>query len=166
MVKIEELLTSGENIIKKQSRVMYEYAGGPTGDLYLTNMRLIFLPKKRWALLSPGALLGKDIIISLQGIRLVSKGSFGSVKVQSDKDHLFFVSLWNTSSWVDTIQQTLSSTQRQGPPRQQPRFQQSYNPPPPPPPPTNVQHCGNCGRPLEFIHKYNRWYCRTCQKYA
>ena len=164
MVNIKELLTSGENVIKKQGRVMYDYSGGPTGELYLTNMRLIFLHKKRWALLSPGSLLGKDIIIPLQSIRVVSKGSFGSVKVQSDKEHRFFVSIWNTGRWVDTIQQTMSTTQRQGPPQQQPRFQQFS--PPPPPPSSNVQHCGNCGRPLEFIHKYNRWYCRTCQKYA
>ena len=164
MVNIKELLTSGENIIKKQGGVMYDYAGGPTGDLYLTNMRLIFLPKKCWALLSAGSLLGKDIIIPLQSIRLVSKGILGTVKVQSDKEHRFLVKIWNTGRWVDTIQQTMSTTQRQGPPQQQPRFQQ-FNPPPPPPS-SNVQHCGNCGRPLEFIHKYNRWYCRTCQKYA
>jgi len=164
MVNIEELLTSGENVIKKQSRVMYDYSGGPTGDLYLTNMRLIFLPKKRWALLSPGALLGKDILIPLQSIRMVSKASFGSVKVQSDKEHRFFVSLWNTGSWVDTIQQAMSTTQKQYPPGQQPRFQQQYRPPPPPP--SSVHNCNNCGRPLEFIHQYNRWYCRTCQKYA
>lgn len=166
MVNIEELLGSGENVVKKQKRVMYDYSGGPTGDLYLTNMRLIFLPKKRWAILSLGSLLGKDIIISLQSISMVGKGSFGSVKVQSDKEHRFFVSLWNTGSWVDTIQQTMSTTQTQGPPRQQPRFQQKYTPPPPPPRPSNAQPCGTCGRPLEFIQKYNRWYCRTCQKYA
>jgi hypothetical protein len=26
--------------------------------------------------------------------------------------------------------------------------------------------CPTCGQPLELIQQYNRWYCRTCQKYV
>lgn len=29
-----------------------------------------------------------------------------------------------------------------------------------------VPRCPTCGQPLELIQQYNRWYCRTCQKYV
>lgn len=178
MVKIEGILMSGEQVIKNQNRITFETGLGPAGDLYLTNMRLIFLNRKSWGLISPGALLGTDIQIPLQSIKTVSKGNLGSIDVHADKKYIFIVSMFRNSDWVDAIQQAMRAVQQPPyqPPYQQPQqpspqqypqtpFQQpQYRPPPPPP--NAGRFCANCGRPLEFIQQYNRWYCHTCQKYA
>jgi len=48
----------------------------------------------------------------------------------------------------------------------------TYAPTPAPQPPQQPQsppqppRCPTCGQPLELIQQYNRWYCRTCQKYV
>lgn len=164
---IEELLTPGESVIKKQSGVMF--GGMPTGDLYLTNRRLIWLHKKRWGLLLPGALVGKDVQIPLQNISMVSKGRLGTLKIQADKEYSFSVSVWNTGGWVDAVQQVMRSSSQ--PSAYPPSYSQTppyrHTPPPPPPPPTNAagRFCPNCGHPAEFVQQYNRWYCRTCNRY-
>ena len=38
--------------------------------------------------------------------------------------------------------------------------------PAPSQPQAQVSRCPTCGQPLELIQQYNRWYCRTCQKYV
>jgi hypothetical protein len=47
-----------------------------------------------------------------------------------------------------------------------PRPSPTYAPSPPPQPQPQVPLCPTCGQPLELIQQYNRWYCRTCQKYV
>ena len=44
----------------------------------------------------------------------------------------------------------------------------TYAPTPAPQPPVQPQvpRCPTCNQPLELIQQYNRWYCRTCQKYV
>jgi len=42
----------------------------------------------------------------------------------------------------------------------------AYAPVAAPQPQAQVPRCPTCGQPLEFIQQYNRWYCRTCQKYV
>jgi hypothetical protein len=153
------MLMPGEQVIKNQGGISVDFAGGPTGDLYLTNMRLIFLHRKRWALISPGSLMGNDIQIPLQSIRTTNKGSFGTVEVQVEKKYIFFVTMFQNGSWFDAIQQAMRLSHQQ-PPYQQQSFRAA------PPPPTAGNFCPNCGRPLEFIQQYSRWYCRTCQKYV
>ena len=77
MVKIEELLTPGETVIKKQGGIQLGHAMGPTGDLFLTNTRLIFLHKKRWAVISPASLMGKDTsIIKFEKSAYLPEGFF------------------------------------------------------------------------------------------
>jgi hypothetical protein len=171
MVKIEEMLMQGEQVTKNQGGISINFPGGPVGDLYLTNMRLIFLSRKVWAIINPGSLMGQDIQIPLQSIKATKKGSLGAVEVQAEKKYLFYVSMFQNGSWVDAIQQAIRMVQQ--PPYQQPYQQPQQQPYPqqyPPPPsqqPSNAgRFCSNCGRPLEFIQQYNRWYCRTCQKYA
>lgn len=40
-------------------------------------------------------------------------------------------------------------------------------PPAAPSPPTKVEHpCPTCGRELEYVSQYNRWYCYSCKSYA
>ncbi len=170
MTNIEEVLMSGETVIKKQSGVM---AGGPgpTGDLHLTNMRLIFLNKKRFSLVSInplGSLLGKDILLPLENITTIST-TFSGIKVQADKTYEFTVGRFGKrEEWANAIQQEKHKAQY--PPTQQPAWgpMRTPAPPPPPPPPvaTSSRFCPSCGRPVEFIAQYNRWYCRSCQKYV
>jgi hypothetical protein len=158
MGKIEELLTADERLIKKQDKVQLAVGefGMPWGDLYLTNKRLIFLVSKGWSVgFSPGAGLGsKDLIFSIQDIKSVNK-SLGYVKVKTDKEYQFAVSVWNTGSWADAIQQAIA-----------------FNPPPPsqpapvPPPPSQMQQppqparrfCPSCGSPV----KPEARFCENC----
>ncbi|MBS7614902.1 hypothetical protein KEJ18_04140 [Candidatus Bathyarchaeota archaeon] len=42
----------------------------------------------------------------------------------------------------------------------------AYAPVAAPQPQPQVPRCPTCGQPLELIQQYNRWYCRTCQKYV
>lgn len=42
----------------------------------------------------------------------------------------------------------------------------TYAPSPPPQPQAQTPRCPTCNQPLELIQQYNRWYCRTCQKYV
>ena len=161
---IEEVLMPGENVIKKQSGVM---GNGPTGDLHLTNKRLIFLNKKRWAILSInpiGGLTGKDIILPLENISAITT-TFNGIKVQADKNYDFTVGRFGKrEEWVNAIQQEKHKAQY--PQSQQPSWGPIRTPPPPPPPSTSSRFCPSCGRPVEFIHQYNRWYCRSCQSYV
>ncbi|MCW4045747.1 MAG: hypothetical protein NWE94_09570 [Candidatus Bathyarchaeota archaeon] len=41
-----------------------------------------------------------------------------------------------------------------------------FLPPPPPPPPEHAPPvCPSCGKPLSYIHQYQRWYCYKEKKY-
>jgi len=51
-------------------------------------------------------------------------------------------------------------------PTPSPTYTSQPPPPPPPQPQVQVPRCPTCGQPLELIQQYNRWYCRTCQKYV
>ncbi len=169
MVNIDELLTQGETILKNQGGVVFGLGMGPTGDLFLTNKRLLFLHKKRYALISPPALTGNDFTIDLQNVRSVSKGSLGSIKIQTDKEYTFAVTIFQNTGWVDAITSAMSSLQR-FPQQPSPPFltsQQQQTPPLPPPPPERSSpiRCPSCGRPADFIQQYNRWYCHLCQRY-
>ena len=163
MGKIEELLIPGERVIKKKGGVTASHQGSGTGDLHLTNQRLIFTPKKRYALLGQifsASLIAKDLLIPLQNITSLEIGFLRDLIVQANKKYSF--SGLNARNWVEAIKQASSTPQQSYP--QQPQFQ-SQPPPPPPPPPSSPRFCGNCGKPLEFIQQYNRWYCRNCQRY-
>lgn len=113
MVKIEELLVPGETVIKKQGGITLGRGIGPTGDLLLTNTRLLFIPSRLWALVlpDPKTLVGKGDVtqIPLQKIKAASK-SFGALKVQADKDYSFMVSVWHTGGWVDAVEQAMRAT--------------------------------------------------------
>ena len=115
MPKIEEFLKTDERVIKEQARITAgNMAGMPSGNLYLTNRRLIFIHSKGWSILSPApgaALMGKNIMIPLQDIKSVRKG-FGSVKVRADKEYQFMVSVWKAGGWVEAIQQAMKSSQQ------------------------------------------------------
>ena len=159
MGKIEELLTADERVIKKQGKVQLAVGefGMPWGDLYLTNKRLIYLVSKGWSLgFSPGAGLGtRDLTFSIPEIKSVNK-SIGYVKVKTDKEYQFAVSLWNAGSWVDAIQQAIALYP---PPASQPL---SIPPPPPsqmaqPPQPTK-RYCPNCGN----LVKPEARFCESC----
>lgn len=186
MTKIEELLKPGENVIKKQGGVTVGkgVAGMPSGDLILTNMRLIFLHRKRWALLSPipaASLMGKDIQIPLRNIKTVDK-SLGNLKIKAStpttplKEYQFATSVWHASGWVDAIRQTLRTPSNPStylPPQHQPQPQQS-NPPvhsrlqvqaqaqqsqPQQPQSVVRKFCPNCGNPVNTADNY----CRSCR---
>lgn len=162
MTKIEELLAADEQIIKKQSGVTLSKGsrGIPGGDLYLTNRRLIFLFSKGWSILSPtpgAGWTGKDIVLSLQDIKSVSKGR-ASLKVEADKAYEFTVSLWHAGSWADAVQQAIALY----PPEQVP----PYAPPPQPtgpapqttPQPPRGKFCPNCGNSVRPEARF----CESC----
>lgn len=110
MVKIEELLVPGETVIKKQGGVTLGRGMGPSGDLFLTNTRLLFVPSRLWSLVlpDPKTLVGRRDVtqIPLQKIKAAKK-SFGALKVQADKEHTFMVSVWKTGGWVDAVEQAM-----------------------------------------------------------
>lgn len=110
MVKIEEILIPGETVTKKQGGVTLGRGIGSTGDLFLTNTRLLFVPSRLWAMVlpDPKTLVGRrDVIqIPLQKIKAVKK-SFGALKVQTDKEYTFMVSVWKTGGWVDAVEQAM-----------------------------------------------------------
>jgi len=137
MVNIEELLMPGERVIKKQRIDV------PTGNLYLTNNRLLFLRL--------GKLWGRDIQIPLQNIKKVWK-SFVSLKVQADKEYDFMVNVQHADGWINAIREAHSMLQQVPTSQSQPS--------------THRRHCNSCGGPLVFISKYNRYYCNNCRKYA
>lgn len=168
MVRIEEILTPGERIIKVQEKItLGNKAGTPMGDLYLTDRRLIFLHSKAWSMLSPvgpyispaGALLGKTVAIQLQDIRSVSKNVLGYLKVQTDTEYQFNVSFVRTKEWVETIQQAIqSSRQAPMPPPPPPPTQSPTFPQPPRPPASANAFCTRCGNLLGPQDKF----CRRC----
>ena len=123
MVKIEELLVPGETVIKKQGGVTLGRGMGSTGDLFLTNTRLLFVPSKLWAVVlpDPKTLVGRrDVIqIPLQKIK-VAKKSFGALKVQADKEYTFMVSVWKTGGWVDAVEQAMRTAIQPPTPAQSP----------------------------------------------
>lgn len=157
MVKIEELLKPGESVIKRQGGVTLGRGIGPTGDLVLTNMRLLFIPSRLWASVipDPKTLFGrKDAIeIALHDIKLTKK-SLGALKVQAEKKYEFMVSVWNTGGWIDALQQAIRS-----PP---PTRTQTSAPPQAPPPPSasrpTRRFCPNCGSPVKPEAKF----CENC----
>jgi hypothetical protein len=113
MGKIDQILMPDEKIIKSQRRIQVGSGmfGMPSGDLFLTNNRLLFIHSKGWSLLSPAvgsSLLGKNLQIPLEDIQSVKKG-FGSVKIKADKEYSFVVSAWKAGGWVDAIQQAINN---------------------------------------------------------
>jgi len=127
MVKIEELLKIDEKVIKQQGGVMTGRGMAPTGDLFLTNLRLIFLHKKRWALIPfTGTLTGEDLQIPLQNIKSVKK-SWGALKVLADKEYTFVVSALKTSGWIESIKQTMHTKVQPPPITQQQALQKSVS---------------------------------------
>jgi uncharacterized paraquat-inducible protein A len=163
MVKIEELMTPGEVVIKKQEGVtmMTGEMGMPTGDLFLTNTRLMHIPGSLWALVlpDPKTLLRTRgfIQILLQDIKTVDK-SIGYLKVKADKEYNFAVSLWQVNDWVDQIQKAKSATIS---PRTQSQRHQSSAGPVPQMPATQSEkkrYCFNCGSPV----RQEAQFCESC----
>ena len=131
MGKIDEILMPDEKLIKSQRRIQVGSGifGMPSGDLFLTNKRILFIHSKGWSLLSPAAgssLFGKNLQISLHDIVSVNKG-FGIVKIKADKEYSFMVSAWKSGGWVDAIQLAINSLSQ---------------------PPTNVQPASEASSPI------------------
>ena len=147
MGKIEELLTADERVTKHQGNVQLAVGeiGMPWGDLYLTNKRLIYLVSKGWSVLSPGAGIGaRDLIFSIQDIKSVNK-SLGYVKIKTDKEYQFAVSVWNTGGWVDAIQQAIA-----------------LYPPPASPPPPPISPPGQAPSQTRQPTQPSRRFCPNC----
>ena len=145
MGTITDLLHPGESVIMQQRIDV------PTGDLYLTNMRLIF---RRL-----GKLGGKDIQIPLQNIKRVWK-SFVLLKVQANQEYEFMVNIGPAGKWVTAIQH---AHQRLTQPS---TFQPRGSPQPSVPQTMDQKPCTSCGAPLVYVHKYSRYYCNNCQQYV
>ena len=155
MGKIENILHHDERVIKKQGKINYSSkAGMPVGDLYLTNKRLIFMVSRGWSFFSispSGALTGKDVSIPLEQINKVEKGSLGDLKVQADKLHIFSVTVFKASGWLDAILQATST--------QPPQFTQPQTPTSTPTPQVGTNNfCSNCGLSLKPAAKF----CSNC----
>ena len=159
MGKIEDILHHDEKIIKKQSKIQYtSKTGMPIGDLYLTNKRLLFLVSRGWSLLSitpSGSLTGKNLAIPLEQIHSVEKGSLGSLKVEADKLHVFSVSVFKASGWVDQI---LQATSLQPPQITQPPPPSTQTQPPASQQTARNNYCSNCGLSLKPSAKF----CSNC----
>jgi hypothetical protein len=113
MGKIDKILMPDEKIIKSQSRIQVGKGmwGMPYGDLFLTNTRLVFIHSKGWSLLSPlagSSLMGKNLQIPLQEIQSVEKG-LGTVKIKTDKEYGFMVTVWKVGGWIEAIQQAINN---------------------------------------------------------
>ena len=156
MVKIEELLMPDEKVVKQQGKIQAgNMPGMPVGDLYLTNKRLVFLHSKGWSLLTPtpgGAVMGKDIMISLQDVKSVKKGFAGTLKVQADKEYQFSVTVWNAQGWVNAVLQACALIP---PPVGE---QTSTSAQTPNPSQGKKSFCANCGTQLRSGDKF----CSSC----
>jgi len=162
MVKIEELMATGEQVIKKQAGVtlMTGDIGMPTGDLFLTNTRLMLIPSSLWALVlpDPETLLRTRgfIQISLQDVKTVEK-SLGYLKVKADKEYNFAVSMWHVNDWVNTLQKARSTLIS---PTPHPQTQQSSTgqAPQQTSQPGNRRFCFKCGSPV----RPEAQFCESC----
>jgi hypothetical protein len=161
MGKIEDLLMPDEQITKKQATVqlLVGQGGMPSGDLYLTNKRLIFLVSRGWSLVTPGAGIGAtDVLLSLQDVKSIDK-SLGYIKIKADKEYAFSVSIWHTGGWVNAVRQAIALY----PP---PTSQTASTPPPgpsigqvrQPAQPSARRFCPSCGSPVSSEARF----CESC----
>ena len=161
MGKIEDLLMPDEQITKKQTTVQLAVGQGgmPSGDLYLTNKRLIFLVSRGWSLVTPGAGIGAtDVLLSLQDVKSIDK-SLGYIKIKADKEYQFAVSTWHTGGWVDAVREAIELY----PP---PTSQTASTPPPgpsigqvrQPTQPSSRRFCPSCGSPVSSEARF----CESC----
>lgn len=161
MGKIEDLLAADEHVTKKQGSVQLVVGehGMPTGDLYLTDRRLIFLVGKGRSVLTPGAGIGaKDLILSLQDIKSVDKGALGYVKIRVDKEYQFAVSVWHSGGWVDAIKQAIALYPSAAAPAPMPPAGQPMGRARPPAQPSASRFCHNCGNPVRPEARF----CESC----
>jgi hypothetical protein len=153
MSRIQDELHPGEQIVKSQHLDL------PPGDLYLTTRRLLF--RRMWRI---GA---QNVEIPLDQIRGLRTG-LGYVYVTTDKDYSFLVRS-GAADWVTAIQQM--QQQLQSPP-QEPTYDAGLTQPRPAqyaPQTTRAQypvrHCPKCGRPADYIPRYQRYHCYHCKEY-
>ena len=155
--KVEDILHHDEKVIKKQGKIQCtSTVGMPVGDLCLTNKRLLFLVSRGWSLLTftpSGSLTGKNLVIPLEEINSVKKGSLGSLNVEADKVYVFSVSVFKVSGWGDSILQATSL--------QPPSFEESKTPSETSSVSSQVggnNFCSNCGSSLKSGAKF----CGNC----
>jgi len=116
MVRIEEVLEPGEVILKSQGNTQAGRGFSPYGSLYLTNKRIIFIPKILFsvAIGSYEALWKRGFVsIPLASIRNV-KSSFGAVIIEADRKYTYSVGVFKTKEWVNAINGALIRVQSQG----------------------------------------------------
>ena len=144
MGKLEETLTAGEQVVKQRGGVTINSGGRGTGDLYLTNHRVLFLHKKRWALLAPfyaSAAMGQDLTIPLQSITNIKKGFLQDLQIQADKSYSF--TGVDANAWIDTLQRMM-----------RPAATPTWTPTPRPPAAPTTRFCTNCGSPFTAQVKF------------
>jgi hypothetical protein len=152
MSPIDGELGPGEQVIKTQRLDV------PPGDLYLTSHRLLF--RRLWRI---GA---QNITLPLSQIHGLRIG-MGFLYVTADKEYSFLVR-YQARSWLTEIQRV---QQQPSAPPPHARFDEGLTQPRPPQyaPQTSahhpVQHCPTCGRPADFIQRYQRYHCYHCQQY-
>jgi len=109
-MRIEEILESGERVLK-QDGAQAGRGISPYGTLYLTDRRIIFLPKilMSVALASYDALWKKGFeSIPLSNIRSV-RSSFGAVIIEADRKYTYSVGVFKTRGWVNAINEAIAA---------------------------------------------------------
>lgn len=104
-----EGLSPGETVIMDSGRWPTSYAKSlivtVNGRLYLTNMRIIFLPSRFQSFTALLRKEEKDVVqIPLNGITEVEKGFITTIKIHADKEYTF-KGIREADKWVSAINQ-------------------------------------------------------------
>jgi hypothetical protein len=146
LVNIDKILDPDEYVIKHQ------ITDSPSGNLYLTNTRVIFLRFWRF--------LGNDNFIRLSDIQNVTK-SMGYLKIKAEKEYSFMFTSLSINEWITAIKQAQQELIWNDQPGLTPRQTRTKTPPK-----SSSYHCPQCNRPVIYVPKYSRYYCNNCQKYV
>ena len=158
MVSINDFMEQNEKVLKKSGLGGIDLISGPKGrgDLYLTDKRIVFIPRKRYNFPFVNRMRNEALEFLLENIDTVR---LYDQKLQITVDDTYTFAFIGANKWVEEIKEAKeSSTPTIHTPQviQQPR---------PKDPQKKARFCPYCGEPLSFIEQYQRHYCYSCERY-
>ena len=159
MASISDFMDQGEKLLMKSGWGGIDLISGPKGrgDLYLTDRRVVFIPRKRYNLPFVNRMKNEPLEFLLEeifSVRLYDQ------KLQITVEDTYTFGFIGANKWVEEIKEAkevITPTTQ---------FPQAAEKPRPGDSPHKVRFCPYCGEPLSFIEQYNRHYCYSCERYA